>query len=201
MKILEIRTLVFPEIKVIKIARFTDQRGYFTETARLNQLQQVLPELKVEQIMESHSKKNVLRGFHLQFKPPMGKFVRTVVGEMIDFFLDLRPNSKNFGKIAGYQMPSDWNDDYDQWIWIPPGFAHGNLYLKETTIEYLATATWEPQGEVGINPLSPDINWSLCSKTIKDIFDKNKNKVILSEKDKNGLSLKDWLADKRSKLV
>lgn len=63
--------------------------------------------MKIKQVMESHSKKGVLRGFHLQYDPPMGKLVRTVEGEMIDFFLDLRPDSKNLGKIAGYRMPAN----------------------------------------------------------------------------------------------
>lgn len=66
--------------------------------------------------MESHSKKGVLRGFHLQYSPPMGKLIRTIEGEMIDFFLDLRLGSITFGFIGGYQIASCWNDEYDQWI-------------------------------------------------------------------------------------
>lgn len=192
MKIIEIKSLVFPEVKVIRFARFTDSRGYFTETYRFSQLEEIIPEFKIKQAMESHSKKSVLRGFHLQYDPPMGKLVRTVEGEMIDFFLDLRKKSKTFGKIAGYRMPSCWNDDFDEWIWIPPGFAHGNLYLEESTIEYFATATYNPQGEVGIYPLSDDIDWSYCDKEIKKIFDAYKKKVIISEKDKRGMTVSQW---------
>lgn len=189
MKILEIKPLFFPEVKIIKFARFDDHRGYFAETYRFGQLEEFIPDLKIKQVMESHSKKGVLRGFHLQYDPPMGKLVRTVEGEMIDFFLDLRPNSKTFGKIAGYRMPSAWEDNWDQWIWIPPGFAHGNLYLKESTIEYFATATYNPQGEIGVCPLDENINWSCCDKEIKNIFDQYKDKAIISEKDKNGLTV------------
>jgi dTDP-4-dehydrorhamnose 3,5-epimerase len=189
MKILEIKSLVFPEVKVIRFARFYDNRGYFTETYRFQQLEEVIPELKIKQVMESHSKKGVLRGFHLQFNPQMGKLVRTIVGEMIDFFLDLRKDSKTFGFIAGYHMPSNWNDDFDQWIWVPPGFAHGNLYLQESTIEYFATATYNPQGEIGIYPLAEDINWSFCDKNIKNIFDNYKKNALLSDKDKKGLTI------------
>ncbi|MFN4212630.1 MAG: dTDP-4-dehydrorhamnose 3,5-epimerase family protein [Microgenomates group bacterium] len=199
MKILEIKSLVFPEIKVIRFARFTDERGYFSETYRFGQLEEAIPDLKIKQVMESHSKKRVLRGFHLQYNPAMGKLVRTVVGEMIDFFLDLRVNSKTFGFIGGYRMPSKWSDNYDEWIWIPPGFAHGNLYLKESTIEYFATATYNPQGEVGIYPLADDINWSYCDKKIKKIFDQYKDKLIISEKDKKGLTVAAWKKDQRSK--
>lgn len=195
MKILEIKSLVFPEVKVIRFARFADERGYFTETYRFAQLEQIIPQLKIKQVMESHSKKGVLRGFHLQYNPPMGKLVRTVVGEMIDFFLDLREGSRTFGFIGGYQMSSDWRDEYNQWIWIPPGFAHGNLYLKESTIEYFATEIYNPQGEAGVYPLAEDINWSYCDKNIKKIFDQYKKKAILSEKDKKGLTIKEWKKD------
>lgn len=67
------------------------------------------------------------------------------------------------------------------------------MYLKESTIEYFATATYHPQGEIGINPLAEDINWTYCDKEIKKIFDKYKGKAILSEKDKNGLTIKKFL--------
>ena len=201
MKILKVLPAVFPEVKIIKFARFTDHRGYFTETYRFSQLEEVIPQLKIKQVMESHSKQWVLRGLHFQYDPPMGKLVRTVVGEMIDFFLDIRPNSKTFGKIGAFKMPSNWEDDFDIWIWIPFGFAHGNLYLEESTIEYFATSTWNPSAEVGINPLSDDIDWSLVDKKIVDIFKNNHDKFIISEKDKQGLTLKDWQKDTRLKYI
>jgi len=201
MKIIKVLSTVFPEVKIIKFARFTDHRGYFTETYRFSQLEEVIPDLKIKQVMESHSKKWVLRGFHFQYDPPMGKLVRTVVGEMIDFFLDIRPNSKTFGKIGALRMPSSWEDNFDTWIWVPFGFAHGNLYLEESTIEYFATATWNPLSEVGINPLSDDIDWSLVDKKIVDIFKNNRDKFIISEKDKKGLTLKDWQKDSRLKFI
>ena len=201
MKILEVLPTVFDEVKLIKFARFVDNRGYFTETYRFSQLEEVIPDLKIKQIMESHSKKWVLRGLHFQYDPPMGKLVRTVVGEMIDFFLDIRPNSKTFGKIGAVKMPSSWDDDFDTWIWVPFGFAHGNLYLEESTIEYFATATWNSSSEVGINPLSKDIDWNLVDKEILNIFKNNQEKFIISEKDKGGVNLKDWLNDERIKFI
>jgi len=192
MKILEVLPTVFPEVKLIKIARFTDNRGYFTETYRFSQLEEIIPDLKIKQVMESHSKKWVLRGLHFQYDPPMGKLVRTVVGEMIDFFLDIRPNSKTFGKIGAVKMPSYWDDGFDNWIWIPFGFAHSNLYLEESTIEYFATTTWNPSSEVGINPLASDIDWSFVDKEILDVFKNNQDKFIISEKDKKGLTITQW---------
>jgi dTDP-4-dehydrorhamnose 3,5-epimerase len=189
MKIIEVKPLVFPEVKIVLFHRFVDERGYFTETYRFNQLEEFIPDFQIKQVMESHSKKGVLRGFHLQYDPPMGKLVRTIDGEMIDFFLDLRPSSSTFGKIAGYHMPSSYNDDFDRWIWIPPGFAHGNLYLKESTIEYFSTSIYNPTGEIGIYPLSSDIDWSLCDEKIKQIFNQYKSKAILSQKDKQGLTV------------
>lgn len=192
MKILDVKSLIFPEIKIIKFHRFTDGRGYFTETYRFRELEQIIPDLKIKQVMESHSRQWVIRGLHLQYNPPMGKLVRTIEGEMIDFFLDLRPKSKTFGYIGAYHMPSNWNDNFDQWIWIPPGFGHGNLYLKESTIEYFATAIYNPKGEAVIYPLSKDINWNQCNKKIREIVKKNQNKLIISEKDKQGLSIAEF---------
>ena len=194
MKIIEVKSLVFPEVKVVLFHRFADERGYFTETYRFNQLEEFIPEFKIKQVMESHSRKGVLRGFHLQYDPPMGKLVRTIEGEMIDFFLDLRPSSLTFGKIAGYHMPSSYDDDFDCWIWIPPGFAHGNLYLKESTIEYFSTSIYNPAGEIGINPFASDIDWSLCDEKIKQVFNQYKNEIILSQKDKQGLAVNQFLS-------
>lgn len=200
MKILEVKSLVFPEVKVIKFARFSDNRGYFTETFRRSQfLKEALPGFKIYQINESFSKKGVIRGLHFQWNPYMGKLVRVISGHIIDLFLDIRKGSPNFGKIAGYELEGNSRESSNEWLWIPVGFAHGFLAQEESTIEYLCTEEYNPACEAGISPLASDINWSLCDKKIKLKFDQFVKKgVIISEKDKNGLSLKEWGSDQRS---
>ena len=46
----------------------------------------------------SYSKKNVVRGLHLQTKNSQGKFVSVIKGKIFDVIVDLRKNSKTYGK-------------------------------------------------------------------------------------------------------
>lgn len=199
MKILEVKTLAIPEIKIIKFARFTDQRGYFTETFRksiiLNQpeLKSILKNREILQCNESLSKKNVIRGMHFQWNPYMGKFIRTISGKMIDLVLDIRKGSPSFGKMIAYEMPNSFENDFDEWIWIPPGFAHGNCFLADTVIEYLCTGEYNQDCEISISPFAKDIDWSLCEKKLKSTFDKiASTSKLITDKDRNGLSMNDW---------
>ena len=200
MKILEVKTLVFPELKVIRYYRFCDERGYFTETLRESDFHKVIPDFQIKQVNESHSKKNTVRGLHFQWNPYMGKLVRTVHGHMVDLFLDIRTGSPTYGKIAAYDLPASYDLDYNEWIWIPVGFAHGNYYLENSTIEYFCTGEYNPTCEVGISPFGEDVDWSLCEEKLKEQFEQlKKEQFIISDKDKQGLTIEDWNHDERSK--
>ncbi len=190
MKILNIQSLSILDVKIIRYQRFTDNRGYFTETFRKTDLENFLPkDFKVIQINESHSKKFVFRGLHLQYQPKMAKMVRVIEGEIVDFFLDLRKNSSTFGKIGAYRLVSENKNGEGEWIFIPYHFAHGVLFLKEGRIEYLCDTSWNPQGELSINLFDNEINWTLCSEKIKKLVFSNQKKLIISEKDQQGLSI------------
>ena len=195
MKIIDVSSLAIPEIKVVRFKRFTDERGYFTETYRESDLSNIIADFKIKQINESKSQKGALRGLHAQWDPYMGKLVRTVYGHMVDLVLDIRLNSPTFGKIIAYDMPTNPQQEFDTWIWIPVGFVHGNFYLEDSAIEYLCTDEYNPQGEVTINPLSEDLDWSLTVSSIKNKFDQliTSHQYIQSPKDKQGLTLKQWL--------
>jgi len=200
MKILDVTSAVFPEIKIIRYQKFSDNRGYFTETFRESDLVKVIPDFKIKQVNESYSKKGVFRGLHLQWNPFMGKMVRVINGRIIDFFLDIRKKSPTYGKIGGCELNTDLVSNYNHWIWVPVGFAHGIVCLEETSIEYLCTGEYNPDNEIGISPLAPDLDWSICQEDIKNKFDLiKKTNLILSNKDKNGLFLKQWTEDERSK--
>jgi len=199
MKIIKTKTLDLPEVKLIKFCRFCDNRGYFTETYRESDFRKVIPDFKIYQINESYSKKGVIRGLHFQWNPYMGKLVRAISGHIIDLFLDIRKNSPTFGKIGGYELASKPEDQTNEWIWIPVGFAHGVVCLEKSIIEYLCTGEYSPNCEAGISPLASDINWSSCDKKIKAKFDKLvKHGAIISQKDKQGLTVGEWGKDKRS---
>ena len=81
------------DLLVIQNKRFDDNRGYFRE---------LLIEKKIKKKfcfnVVSVSKKNVIRGLHFQIKKPQGKFISVIKGKIIDVAVDLRKNSKTFGK-------------------------------------------------------------------------------------------------------
>jgi dTDP-4-dehydrorhamnose 3,5-epimerase len=203
MKIESIKSLIIPDIKVVRFARFTDQRGYFTETYSVRDFKNINNEIgqwAVVQANESFSRINTIRGLHFQWNPFMGKLVRTIYGHMVDLVLDIRIGSPYFGKILAYDMPASTDNNFCEWIWIPAGFAHGNYFLKESTIEYLCSGEYSQLCEAGISPFSNDIDWSICDNDLKMNFDniRNSNELKITEKDRNGFSLKKWIEDDRS---
>ncbi|HXH07150.1 MAG TPA: dTDP-4-dehydrorhamnose 3,5-epimerase family protein [Vicinamibacterales bacterium] len=204
MKILSVASLSLPDIKVIRFGRFADQRGYFTEPFRRSDLDThpettFLAGVAFVQANESLSRPGTLRGLHFQWNPYMGKLVRTLHGHMIDIVLDIRLGSPTFGKAILYDMPNDDGRAEAEWIWVPPGFAHGNLFLTETRIEYLCTGEYSPACEAGISPLAADMDWSLCDPTLYREFEALVRRgPIMSDKDRGGFTVAQWRADPRA---
>ncbi len=204
MKIDSVKSLAIPDIKVIKFARFCDNRGYFTEHYRKSDFKNhgemnFLNQTEFCQTNESYSKAGVIRGLHFQWNPYMGKLVRTISGRMVDLVLDIRIGSNTLGKIIAYDMPSDSEEKSDTWIWVPPGFAHGNYFTEETVIEYFCTGEYSQGCEAGISPLAQDIDWSLCDISLKNEFDDIAGSTeLMTEKDREGFNIKTWLEDERS---
>src|SRR3989338_639498 len=204
MKILEVKDLSLPGVKVIRYGKFPDPRGYFAETFRKSDAQKnenlsFLRDHDFAQINESYAVRGVIKGLHCQWQPPMGKLVRIIRGHMVDMALDIRKASPTFGKIILYDMPDTSKEDFGEWIWIPPGFAHGMLFAEESIIEYFFTADYNPLAEAGIYPLAEDLDWSLCEPVLREKFQElAKQNVILSGKDKQGLSLEAWAGDPRT---
>ncbi|MBD3308026.1 hypothetical protein GF339_16410 [candidate division KSB3 bacterium] len=205
MKILQINPLALPEIKVIRFARFPDHRGYFAEQYRKTDLAQhsetpFIQKIEFVQANESFSHAGTIRGLHFQWNPYMGKMVRTLTGRMVDLVLDIRKGSPTWGKIIAYDMPVSQEEAYSEWIWVPPGFAHGNFFPEASLIEYFCSGEYSPGCEAGISPLAPDIDWSLCDADLKKGFDAliATTQFIMTEKDTNGLSMAQWANDSRS---
>src|SRR4030042_5538909 len=120
----------------------------------------------------------------------MGKLIRTLSGGMTDMILDIRKGSPDFGKIIGYGMPAGPEADFAEWIWVPPGFAHGNFFSQATHIEYFCSAEYSPGCEAGISLLAGDIDWSLFEPALKEEFDGIvSGGPLMTEKDRNGHSL------------
>ena len=129
----------------------------------------------------------------------MGKLVRTLVGRMVDMVLDIRKGSPTFGQIILCDMPVSHEADHSEWIWVPPGFAHGNFFTEDTMIEYFCSGEYSPGCEAGISPLAKDIDWTLCDANLKKVFDSiAPSTSLITDKDKNGFDLKGWVNDERS---
>jgi dTDP-4-dehydrorhamnose 3,5-epimerase len=198
MKLLNVQELKIAGVRVIRYGRFVDDRGYFAEHFRKSDFRSH-PELDfisgVEflQCNESLSKPGTIRGLHFQWNPYMGKLVRTLRGRMVDLVMDIRKGSPTFGKIIGYDMPADPDRDFGEWIWVPPGFAHGNLFTEETHIEYFCSGEYSPECEAGISPLASDIDWSLCDPELMKKFDQIVSQdPLMTDKDRNGHSVASW---------
>lgn len=204
MKILDVRPLAIPDVHVIRFARFLDDRGSFTESYRRSDVEgdeavSFLHDLAFVQVNESHSHADVVRGLHFQWNPFMGKLVRTVHGRMVDLVLDIRLGSPTFGRVIAHDMPAEPSADWSEWIWVPPGFAHGNYFTEETTIQYFCTGEYSPGCEGGVSPLADDLDWSLCDVELRREFDELLERgAVISEKDRAAGSVEDWEDDDRS---
>lgn len=204
MKILEVKSLEIPDIKTIKFSRFLDHRGYFTQKFKKEDLSnfpglESMKEATFTEAIQSYSKKNVIRGMHFQWNPYMGKLVKTLSGRMTDLALDIRKGSPTYGKMIAYNMPYSTEKEYDEWIWIPPGFAHGNFFSEPSSIEYMCSGEYNQKCEAGISPLAKDIDWSLCNQELKRKFDEIiSGEILITEKDRNGFSLERWTKDERA---
>ena len=121
----------FKGLFIYKNKNFKDKRGYFREIIRENKLIKKFPFLVM-----SFSKQNVVRGLHIQTKNSQGKFVTVIKGKIFDVAVDLRKNSKTFGRIYNCIL----SERNSKSIFIPEGFAHGFQGLdKENYIIYSCT--------------------------------------------------------------
>lgn len=203
MKIIDVKELAIPEVKVIRFGRFTDHRGYFTEQFRQSDFEgQQTPFLngvRWLQANESFSRAGTVRGLHFQWNPYMGKLVRPLRGHLIDLALDIRKESPTWGQVVAYDMPTSTDADFNDWIWVPPGFAHGTLLPEDSLIEYFCSGEYSPGCEAGISPLAADIDWSLCDPALKDRYQSTvATTELMTAKDREAPTLAQWAADPRS---
>lgn len=160
---------------------FHDERGLFFESWNKRNFQNLLKNenqeiFEIVQENHSKSKKGVLRGLHYQREPyAQAKLVRCISGLIFDVVLDLRKESKTFGKWAGINLSAD---NYNQ-LWIPKGFAHGFLTLSNfAEINYKTTNFWYKEYEMSIlwNDKNINIKWPLQNLD---------SQLIINQKDKN----------------
>jgi len=161
----------FKDLFFYKRDTFHDNRGYFKELY-------IEKKIKKKFCFDylSTSKKNVIRGLHIQTKKPQGKLITVLNGKIFDAVIDCRKKSKTFGKIFTTEMSADKNIS----LYIPEGFAHGFCSLKDNTIlHYKCTEYRDEKSETGIiwNDNYLKIKWPVL-------------KPILSKKDKKNVEFK-----------
>jgi dTDP-4-dehydrorhamnose 3,5-epimerase len=148
------------DVKLIEPRRFGDSRGWFAEVYNQSAFAAAGLPTQFLQDNQSFSSKGVLRGLHYQLDKPQGKLIRVLAGHIWDVAVDLRPNSPDFGKWAGFHL----RPDPLQLLWIPEGFAHGFLVLSDTAeVLYKTTGFYHPPGERCILWSDPNLNipWPL----------------------------------------
>ena len=163
----------FKGLEIFESQNIFDNRGYFREVF-------IKKKTKNDLIftVASKSKKNVLRGLHMQVKKRQGKYVSVVKGKILDVCVDCRKNSKSFGK--NYKIIL--SEKNSKSIYIPPGFIHGFLGLeRENIVVYGCTSYRDKDSEIGVmwNDVDLKIKWPI-------------KKPIISDKDKNNISFKEF---------
>lgn len=165
-----------PEVILVELEIFHDERGFFAEIYKFSNFRQSGINKQFVQFNQSRSKKGVLRGLHYQLNPTaQGKLVNVVIGEIFDVAVDIRHGSPWYGKWVSIQLSAQDK----KMLYIPEGFAHGFCVLSDIAeVMYYCTKSYAPDYERGIiwNDPALAIEWPV------------KNPV-LSRKDSENLSL------------
>ena len=164
----------FKELLIFESKNFIDNRGYFRELS----IEKIVKKKLVFTVV-SKSKKNVLRGLHMQRNNMQGKYLSVVKGKILDVVVDCRKNSKTFGK--NYKIILSQKNSKS--IYIPAGFLHGFLCLEdENIVVYGCTKYRDKDSEIGVMWNDPNLGISWPIK-----------KPITSIKDKRNISYKEFL--------
>lgn len=175
-----------PDLLIIEPDIYGDSRGYFFESFSRRKFEEITG-MKVDFVQdnESRSSYGVVRGLHFQKAPyAQAKLVRVVRGRVQDVAVDLRPDSPTFGKHHAVEL----SEDNHLQFFIPRGFAHGfSVLSEEAVLQYKCDEYYAPESEGGISWNDPDldIDWQVPEE-----------KMIISPKDKNHPTLKEYLSIK-----
>ena len=162
---MKINKTFIEDLLIIEPPLFKDYRGFFYESYNKNNLDKII-NIAFVQDNESKSNKGVIRGLHFQLPPfEQTKLVRCVSGKILDVAVDLRVNSKTYGKFFSIELSSENNNQ----LFVPKGFAHGFQVLSETAIvNYKVDNFYNPNFDSGIiwNDKDLSIDWNPDLKPI-----------------------------------
>jgi len=180
----EIEKTAIEGVIVVKPEVFEDQRGFFLEAYRQDQFQELGLPGNFVQLNHSGSVKNVVRGLHFQWDPPMGKLMRVTRGTAFLVAVDIRKGSPSLGQWFGVECSAE-----NRWqLWAPASFARGFCVLSDyAEIQYMCTGIYNNAAESGVLWNDPQIGveWPVTDP-------------ILSEKDTIAQTLDEWLATEES---
>ena len=170
---------------IIKPKIFLDDRGYFFESwNHLEFNKKISREINFVQDNHSESKYGVLRGLHYQLKPKaQAKLVRCTKGEVFDVLVDIRKDSDTYGEWSSIIL----NEENKLQFWIPEGFVHGFISLKDfSEVQYKTNEYWDKDHERSLFWKDSDlnINWPLVNSN-------EKYKIITNHKDSIAPTLKE----------
>jgi len=181
---MEITETGFSGLIVIQPKIFSDSRGYFFESYKLETFLLAGIPFNPVQDNESKSVRGVIRGLHYQLEPfAQAKLIRVVLGKIYDVAIDLRRNSLTFGKWYGIELDSENKTQF----FIPKGFAHGFSVLSDTAvIQYKCDNLYNPQFERGIRLNDPELNidWRI-GDLVPIISEKDLKHPLFKEAEKN----------------
>jgi dTDP-4-dehydrorhamnose 3,5-epimerase len=165
---MKINKTFIEDLLIIEPQLFKDERGFFYESYNKNNLD---IDIVFVQDNESKSYKGVIRGLHFQAPPfDQTKLVRCVSGNILDVAVDLRTNSKTYGKSFCVELSSENNKQ----LFVPKGFAHGfQVISDEAIVNYKVDNYYNPKSDSGIiwNDKDLSINWSIDVKPILSVKD------------------------------
>jgi dTDP-4-dehydrorhamnose 3,5-epimerase len=158
---MKIVATAIPDVKLVEPRVFADARGWFCES--WNEAHFAAAGIAARFVQDNHSAsaRGVLRGLHYQLHRPQGKLVRVVAGAAFDVAVDLRRGSPSFGRWVAAELDAANR----LMLWIPPGFAHGVLALRDgTEVLYKCTEHYAPEDERAVAWDDPAlaIDWPLA---------------------------------------
>ena len=153
---MEVEDTILPGVKVIRPKRFSDSRGFFSETYSRTDFEAV--GIDIEFVQDNHVLSHVpfvIRGLHFQ-RPPkaQAKLLRVVFGRIFDVVVDIRHGSPTFGRHVALELSAvDWNQ-----VFVPTGCAHAYCTIEpDTEVIYKVSEYYAPDHEGGVVWNDPDI--------------------------------------------
>lgn len=152
---MEVLPLSIEDVLLIKPKIFPDERGFFFESFHAEKFAKLSVQTAFVQDNVSFSFQNVLRGLHFQLTPGQDKLVYCSSGKIFDVAVDIRKNSKTFGKWVGVVL----DDESNNMIFIPKGFAHGFCVMSPfAKVHYKVSSFYDPAHEKSIRWDDPFLN-------------------------------------------